>query len=114
VSGQLTCQAATVAKPEALRATLGPSRSLKRGRRLKVDCNKACTATAILVGAGKRMATGRARSSAAGPLYVPLKLTATARRRLSARHFVRGRLTLTVTDADGGRAVLRRTLKIVG
>jgi hypothetical protein len=100
-------------QPGAISAVAGKVRlakALKSGLTVKVAVPAAGTLKATAKRSGKRVASGKATASAAGTTAVRLKFTTAARKALRSRSSAR--LAVSVTFAQQGGAVLKRTLKV--
>ena len=83
------------------------------GKAVRVLCDEPCDVAGRVVVGRTTLASGRRKSSRAGTVRLPLRLTA-AGRRLASGAAIRAVLRVTVTDRAGNRARRTRAVRLVG
>ena len=91
---------AIVRAPKTMRGA-----ALRRGVKLSVRCDAACTVAARLTAGATTIASGRGRAAAGQTATLRLKLTAKGAKRLRKARSLRAKLTVTAAGAKQTRAV---------
>jgi hypothetical protein len=87
----------------------------RRGLRVRLRCNEACSARVTITYKGKRVGTGTVRLKKSGRVSVRVKLTKAGRKRLKKLKTATISVTAKVTQADGSKGPqLAKKIKLKG